>query len=114
MAVGIGDAYGLIIKGRVRCSHWAKCRLSPIVAWWWRLVLCDVIWSVPGVRDVTADLLRHFFMEFTPFLIGCVISSGNHSFEIIRQSRDCVINRPTTKASEVVVEIGNTSGAEID
>ena len=53
-------------------------------------------------------------MEFTPSLVGCVISSANHSFEMIRLSRECVINLPTTKLTDVVVGIGNTTGAEID
>jgi len=53
-------------------------------------------------------------MEFTPSLVGCMISSGNHSFQMIRNSRECVINLPTTKLTDTVVGIGNTSGAEID
>jgi flavin reductase (DIM6/NTAB) family NADH-FMN oxidoreductase RutF len=53
-------------------------------------------------------------MEFTPSLVGCVISSANHSFGLIRRSRECVINLPTTKLTDIVVGIGNTTGAEID
>lgn len=53
-------------------------------------------------------------MEFTPSLVGCMISSSNHSFQMIRNSRECVINLPTTKLTDTVVGIGNTSGAEID
>ena len=56
----------------------------------------------------------HTVMEFTPSLVGCVISSGNYSFEIIRNSRECVINLPTTALTDTVIGIGNTSGAEID
>jgi flavin reductase (DIM6/NTAB) family NADH-FMN oxidoreductase RutF len=56
----------------------------------------------------------HTVMEFTPSLVGCMISSGNHSFGLIRQSRQCVINLPTTKLTNTVVGIGNTSGAQID
>ena len=56
----------------------------------------------------------HTVMEFTPSLVGCVISSANHSSEMIRRSRECVINLPTTKLTDVVVGIGNTTGAEID
>jgi flavin reductase (DIM6/NTAB) family NADH-FMN oxidoreductase RutF len=56
----------------------------------------------------------HTVMEFTPSLVGCVISSGNYSFEIVRNSRECVINLPTTALTDTVVGIGNTSGAEID
>lgn len=53
-------------------------------------------------------------MEFTPSLVGCVIADGNHSFDLIRNSRECVINLPTTSLTDVVVGIGNTTGAEID
>jgi flavin reductase (DIM6/NTAB) family NADH-FMN oxidoreductase RutF len=56
----------------------------------------------------------HTIMEFTPSLIGCVISNANQSFEMIRQTRECVINLPTTKLTDIVVGIGNTTGAEID
>ena len=43
-----------------------------------------------------------------------MIAGGNHSFEMIRNSRECVINLPTTALTDQVVGIGNTSGAEID
>jgi len=33
----------------------------------------------------------HTVMEFTPSLVGCVIAGGNHSFGLIRRSRECVI-----------------------
>ncbi|MEG3061484.1 MAG: flavin reductase family protein [Comamonas sp.] len=56
----------------------------------------------------------HTVMEFSPSLVGCVISSANHSHELIRQSRECVINLPTTRLTDVVAKIGNSSGAEID
>lgn len=56
----------------------------------------------------------HTVMEFTPALVGCVIAAGNHSFEMIRRSRECVINLPTTALTDIVVGIGNTSGADID
>jgi len=53
-------------------------------------------------------------MEFQPSLIGCVISGANHSFEMIRRSRQCVINVPTVDLATTVVRIGNTSGRDID
>jgi flavin reductase (DIM6/NTAB) family NADH-FMN oxidoreductase RutF len=56
----------------------------------------------------------HLIMEFSPSLFGCVIAAGNHSFEMIRHSRECVINLPTTYLTDTVVKIGNTSGADID
>ena len=53
----------------------------------------------------------HTVLEFTPSLVGCMISGGNHSFHMIRNSRECVINLPTTALTDQVVGIGNTSGA---
>jgi flavin reductase (DIM6/NTAB) family NADH-FMN oxidoreductase RutF len=56
----------------------------------------------------------HMVMEFQPSLIGCCISSGNHSFEMVRNSRQCVINLPTVDLAATVVKIGNSSGRDVD
>ena len=56
----------------------------------------------------------HTILEFSPSLVGLMISSGNHSHGMIRESRECVVNLPTTKLTDIVVGIGNTTGAEID
>src|SRR3712207_2359023 len=56
----------------------------------------------------------HTVLEFTPSLVGCMIAGGNHSFARIRNSRECVINLPTTVLTDQVVGIGNTSGPQID
>jgi flavin reductase (DIM6/NTAB) family NADH-FMN oxidoreductase RutF len=56
----------------------------------------------------------HTVMEFAPSLIGCIIASGNHSHELIRKSRQCVINIPTATMLDQVVGIGNCSGTEVD
>jgi flavin reductase (DIM6/NTAB) family NADH-FMN oxidoreductase RutF len=56
----------------------------------------------------------HTVMDFVPSLLGCVIASSNHSFELVRRSKECVINVPTTALTDAVVGIGNCSGAEVD
>ena len=56
----------------------------------------------------------HMVMEFSPALVGCLISSSNHSFELIRKSQQCVINVPTTDLATTVVKIGNCSGRDVD
>jgi flavin reductase (DIM6/NTAB) family NADH-FMN oxidoreductase RutF len=56
----------------------------------------------------------HTVMEFSPSLVGCVISEGSHSFEMIRRSRQCVINVPDAQLAKTVVGIGNCSGADMD
>ncbi len=56
----------------------------------------------------------HMMMGFSPALFGCFIWNGNHSFEMLRKSRQCVINLPTTDLRNEVVGIGNCSGAKVD
>jgi flavin reductase (DIM6/NTAB) family NADH-FMN oxidoreductase RutF len=66
-----------------------------------------------GERDVMV-MGWHTVMEFSPSLIGCVISSANHSHGLIRASGECVINLPTSSQLEAVLGVGSTTGAEID
>ena len=56
----------------------------------------------------------HMVMGFVPSLLGCYIWNENHSYDMIRKSKECVINIPTVEMIKTVVEIGNTSGADID
>lgn len=56
----------------------------------------------------------HMVMEFSPSLIGCYIWTQNHSYRLIRKSRECVINIPTVDLADTVVGIGNTSGRDVD
>ena len=54
----------------------------------------------------------HMMMEYA--LIGCYIWTRDHSRELIRKSRECVINVPEVDLAPTVVRIGNSTGAEID
>ncbi|MGA3164153.1 MAG: flavin reductase family protein [Verrucomicrobiota bacterium] len=56
----------------------------------------------------------HTMMEFVPPLVGCVISNQNYSFEILKATRECVINIPTVELAEKVVGCGNASGQSVD
>ncbi|NNG25714.1 flavin reductase family protein [Massilia sp. ML15P13] len=75
------------------------------------IVLVSSAWR--GQRNIMT-MGWHTVMEFSPSLVGCVIASSNHSFELIRQSRECVLNLPTTALIDAVVGIGTTTGSEID
>lgn len=70
--------------------------------------------SALGAQRNLMTLGWHTVMEFTPSLVGCIIAGSNHSFRLIRESGECVINLPTTALTDVVVGIGNTSGAQVD
>ena len=56
----------------------------------------------------------HTCMEFSPSLVGGIISEQNHSFEMIKKSKQCVINVPTADMAKTVVGIGNCSGGDVD
>lgn len=56
----------------------------------------------------------HTVLEFSPSLVGLMISQGNHSFELIKASGECVINLPTEEMAETVAKIGNCSGVRED
>jgi flavin reductase (DIM6/NTAB) family NADH-FMN oxidoreductase RutF len=56
----------------------------------------------------------HTVLEFSPSLVGCMITSANHSFDLIRKSKECVLNVPTAALAKAVVGVGNCTGGRID
>ena len=75
------------------------------------VVLVSSVWK--GERNIMT-MGWHMVMGFEPSLIGCFIWEDNHSFRLIRKSKECVINVPTVDLAEVAVGIGNCSGADVD
>ena len=60
-----------------------------------------------GERNIMT-LGWHMMMEYDR--VGCFIWDQNHSFEMIRRSKQCVINLPTHDLIDAVIGIGNTHG----
>ena len=56
----------------------------------------------------------HTMMEFEPPLVGCVISNRNYSFDLLKASKECVINIPTAELAPRVVNCGNSCGRKLD
>jgi flavin reductase (DIM6/NTAB) family NADH-FMN oxidoreductase RutF len=56
----------------------------------------------------------HMMIGFTPALFGCYIDESNHSYDMVVNSGECVINVPTADLLEQVIGIGNCSGADND
>lgn len=73
------------------------------------IVLVSSAWK--GERNIMT-MGWHMMMQFTPALFGCYIWEGNHSYDLIRKSKQCVINVPTVDLVDTVVRIGNCSGSE--
>jgi flavin reductase (DIM6/NTAB) family NADH-FMN oxidoreductase RutF len=75
------------------------------------IVLLSSAWK--GERNIMT-MGWHMIMEFQPSLVGCYIWTENHSFGMVRKSKECVINIPTADLAAKVVGIGNTSGRDTD
>jgi flavin reductase (DIM6/NTAB) family NADH-FMN oxidoreductase RutF len=72
---------------------------------------------VTTVRKGRANIMTlswHTMIDFEPPTVGCVISDRNHTFSILKATRECVINIPTVELAEKVVGCGNTSGRRVD
>jgi flavin reductase (DIM6/NTAB) family NADH-FMN oxidoreductase RutF len=76
----------------------------------------------PVVLVTTADKDRRNIMilswqtmlDFEPPTLACVVSDRNFSFSLLKRSRQCVIAIPTVELAPQVVQVGNTSGRDID
>jgi len=75
------------------------------------VVLVSSAWE--GERNVMT-MGWHTMMEFTPALVGCIISEANYSYTLISQSQQCVINVPTLELARQVALVGNCSGRDVD
>jgi flavin reductase (DIM6/NTAB) family NADH-FMN oxidoreductase RutF len=64
-----------------------------------------------GERDVMT-MGWHMMMEYTR--VGCFIWDQNHTFELVRRSKECVINVPTADMIDAVIGIGNVHGPRPD
>ena len=56
----------------------------------------------------------HVMLDFEPPLVGCVVSDRNYTFELLRDTQECVINIPTEELAKKVVACGNASGRSVD
>lgn len=65
-------------------------------------------------RPNVMTLSWHTMMEFTPPLVGCVLSDRNFSYAALRATKQCVINVPTVELARKVVGCGNVSGRGVD
>ncbi len=65
-------------------------------------------------RANVMTLSWHMMLDFEPPTLACVISNRDYTFEILEQTRECVINIPTVELAKKVVGCGNTSGRKVD
>src|SRR4051812_12716770 len=52
----------------------------------------------------------HMILSDEPSLVGCFIWDQNYSHEVVRRSKECVINVPEVAIGDAVARIGNQHG----
>lgn len=65
-------------------------------------------------HDNVMTMSWHTMLEFEPPLVACVVSSANFSFAALKATKECVIAVPAAKMAAKVVEVGNSSGRNLD
>lgn len=53
-------------------------------------------------------------IDFDPPIFAMVLSNRNYSFDLLKKSKECVINIPTVEIAKKVLGCGNTTGKKID
>lgn len=56
----------------------------------------------------------HTMLEFEPPLVACVVSNRNFTFNILKTTKECVLNIPTVELAKKVVACGNGSGRKVN
>lgn len=83
----------------------------------YRLIEPGPVVMLSTARQGKANVMTmswHMMIDFEPPLLGCVISDRNYSFEILKETKECVINIPSVEMASQVVDVGNCSGRSID
>jgi flavin reductase (DIM6/NTAB) family NADH-FMN oxidoreductase RutF len=83
----------------------------------YRLLEPGPVVMVTTARKGRANIMTmswHTMIDFEPPIVGCVISNGNHTFSILKTTKECVVNIPTVELAAKAVGCGNTSGRKVD
>jgi len=56
----------------------------------------------------------HTMIDFDPPLLGLVISDQNYTFDVLKATRECVINIPAARLAKKAIACGNVSGRTVD
>ena len=73
-----------------------------------------LVTSARGGKANVMTMSWHMMVDFEPPLVACVISNRDYTFNILSETKECVINIPTVELAQKVVGCGNTSGREVD
>jgi flavin reductase (DIM6/NTAB) family NADH-FMN oxidoreductase RutF len=73
-----------------------------------------LVTTASGGRANIMTMSWHMMVDFEPPILACVMSNRNYSFDLLKKSKECVINIPTVQLAKKVVACGNISGRNLD
>jgi flavin reductase (DIM6/NTAB) family NADH-FMN oxidoreductase RutF len=73
-----------------------------------------MVTTASGRRPNIMTMSWHMMIDFEPPILACVISDRGYTFDILKKTKECVINIPTVELAKKVVACGNTSGRDTD
>lgn len=82
-----------------------------------QLLECGPVLLVSTARGEQTNVMPlswHTMLDFDPPQVGIVMSAQNYSFELLRDTGECVLNIPTKELGRKVVACGRVSGAKVD
>ncbi len=53
-------------------------------------------------------------LDFDPPLIGCCIGDHSYTFQVVKKTKEFVINIPDSRLAKTVVDLGSVSGKSVD
>ncbi|MEW6776606.1 MAG: flavin reductase family protein [Bdellovibrionota bacterium] len=83
----------------------------------YRLLESGPVVMLSTARKGRANILTqswHTMIDFEPPLVGCIVGDRSHTFEILKATRECVINIPSVELAKKAVACGNVSGRKVD
>jgi flavin reductase (DIM6/NTAB) family NADH-FMN oxidoreductase RutF len=70
--------------------------------------------TAQGGKPNIMTMSWHMMVDFEPPLVACIVSNRNYTFDILKATKECVLNIPTLELAKKVVRCGNSSGRDVD
>jgi flavin reductase (DIM6/NTAB) family NADH-FMN oxidoreductase RutF len=67
-----------------------------------------------GTRPNIMTMSWHMMVDFEPPILACVISNRGFTFDIVKKTKELVLNIPTVDLAKTVVACGNCTGQSVD
>lgn len=65
-------------------------------------------------KDNVMTMSWHTMIDFDPPLVGIVLDENSHSFKLLKETKECVINIPSVELLSKAVGVGKTTGSKVD